>query len=103
MGLFQRWKLQKLDERIRTFVSNPGLASYRGLSAVVLTELQAIRQSDVEAWTRNPAVRALCDIQFKKIRELFERADLDSDGLISMELLADELSNLVKSNCNQRN
>lgn len=104
MGFLQKWKLQRLDDRIRIWVGNPDLTSYRGLFGVVLAELQAIRRSDVEAWTRNTAVRALCEIQDKKIRELFQRQELCTpDGLISMEMLADELRELVRSNPNQRN
>jgi TIR domain/inactive STAND len=103
-GFFEKWKLQKLNENLRTYLGSLDFAAYRGVAGVVLSELRAIRRSDVETWMRSPAVRAICEIQERDIRALFQRVELVTpEGHISMEMLADELRNLVGKNRHQRN
>lgn len=103
-GFFEKWKLQSLNKKLRNYLGSVDFSNYRNLSGVVLSELQAIRRSDVETWRHSQAVRAICDIQEKEIRALYERVELCTpDGYIRMERLADELRNLVGMKRHQRN
>jgi hypothetical protein len=95
MGLFQRWRLKRLDSRLRTYLKRLDFSGYQNLAGVVLTELQAIRRTDVEDWTRIQAVRSFCEIQERDIRALFQRPEYSGVGVISMEALADELRELA--------
>jgi hypothetical protein len=103
-GFFEKWKLQSLNKKLRSYLASVDFSKYPGLSGVVLSELQAIRRSDVETWRHSQAVRAICDIEEKEIRTLYERVELCTpDGYIRMERLADELRNLVGRKRHQRN
>jgi hypothetical protein len=95
--------MQQLTERLRTYLATLNWSLHPAMYGVLLTELKAIHRGDVEVWALNNAVRAVRRIGENEIRALFERRDLCStDGLISMEKLADELRRLLSPNRQQR-
>lgn len=103
MGFLQRFRLKRLHARLFDYINELDFSSYGALSGVRLTELKAIRRSDVEAWSRIKEVRRRCHIQEKDIRALYEQAELVSDdGSISMEPLADQLRTLMSKNQHQK-
>ena len=103
MGFLQRFRLKRLHARLFDYINELEFSSYGTLSGVCLTELKAIRRSDVEAWSRIKEVRRRCHIQEKDIRALYEQAELVSDdGSISMEPLADQLRTLMSKTQHQK-
>jgi hypothetical protein len=95
-GFFQRRKLQRIASQLRAYINNLDWAFHPGVSGVVLNELEAIRRSDVDHWSRHEMVRAVRRIQDQEIRLLFTRADLcTKDGRIPMEKLAPQLKALL--------
>ncbi|HEV7745894.1 MAG TPA: TIR domain-containing protein [Pyrinomonadaceae bacterium] len=103
LSFFQKRKMQKLEERLRTYLTTLDWPSHAGQYGVLLTELKAIQRSDVEDWARHPAVRAVRRIGENEIRALYERGEIcTADGLISMEKLATELRSLLSQNRQQR-
>jgi len=73
-------------------------SALRNLGGVVLTELKAIRRTDVEDWTKIKAVRSLCRIDDSDIRILYPQPEL----VIPMETLADQLRELARKCKRQR-
>ena len=94
-GLFQKFRLKRLNSRLRTYLQKLNFPAYQNLDGVVLSELKAIRRTDVEDWTKIQAVKAFCQIQDREVRDLFQRPEYSGDDVISMEKLADELRELA--------
>jgi hypothetical protein len=101
-GLFHYFsrerKLHQLNEQLRGLMarlSEPSLQAqtYPNLSAIVLSELQAITSDVAEAWTHNDEVEKFCCIHERQIRNLYKKRGnkpmamddffLEIDGLIN--------------------
>ena len=94
---FRKKRLRQLNERLRELASRPIFLSYPNVSGFVLPELQAIKRSDVESWSRSDLVREFCRLHEREIRAWFEHEELCNDeGRIPMELLADKLRPLIE-------
>lgn len=93
---FKKKRLRQLNERLRGQVGQMSFSGYPNLSGFVLPELQAIKRSDVESWSRSEQVREFCRLHEREIRSWFEHEELCNDeGRIPMELLAEKLKPLI--------
>jgi hypothetical protein len=100
---FSPEKLKAIDDQVRTYLMSLDWSLYPGVSGVVLDELEAIRRTDVENWSRSAPVRARRRIEDQEIRSLFTRTDLcTSDGRIPMEKLAPHLKVLLSDSLNRK-
>jgi len=94
---FRKKRLRQLNERLRELAGRPMFSSYPNVSGFVLPELQAIKRSDVESWSRSDLVREFCRLHDREIRAWFEHQELcNEQGRIPMELLADKLRPLIE-------
>lgn len=94
---FRKKRLRQLNERLRAQISQMTFSAYPNISGFVLPELQAIKRSDVESWSRSDQVREFCRLHEREIRAWFEHEELCNDqGRIPMELLADKLKSFIE-------
>src|SRR6185369_13757659 len=98
MSWLRKWRMKRLDDRLRAQVNSLDFSALANVDGVVLSELRAIRRTDAEDWTRIQAVRAFCQIQEREIRALYQQPE----DLIPMEKLAEQLRELVKKCKRQR-
>jgi len=98
MSWLTKWRMNRLDDRLRAQVNSLDFSALPNVDGVVLSELKAIRRTDAEDWTRIQAVRAFCQIQEREIRALYQQPE----DLIPMEKLAEQLRDLVKKCRRQR-
>lgn len=103
LNFLQKLKMKRCHAELLDYIKKPDFTSYDALGGVVLTELEAIRRTHVEAWSRLKEVRQRYQIEEKDIRALYQQAEVVSaDGLISMEPLAEQLRVLITKSQRQR-
>ena len=103
LNFLQKLKMKRCHAELLDYIKKPDFTSYDALGGVVLTELEAIRRTHVEAWSRLKEVRQRYQIEEKDIRALYQQAEVVSaDGLISMEPLAEQLRVLISKSQRQR-
>jgi hypothetical protein len=103
---FRKPRRRKINDALQERLRAMKFADFDKLTGIVLPELRAVPQSDVQLWRSLKLVRERCWIDENKIRDLYARKDLvNPEERIEMERLAEELKKLMPSDesGNERN